>query len=215
MTLALARRLPQRHAALAAGDWVQAEPLITLDGAVCAILGYGGIGQATARLIRALGARIHAVNSSGLAGDDVEFAGTLADLGQVLAAADVVVISLPLTRAMRGLIGARDLALMKPTAIMVNVARGAIVDERALYEHLLANPGFCAGIDAWWHEPGPDAGFRTEFPFLDLPNVLGSPHNSPVVPGVLLEAASMAAQNVRRHLRGEPVSGVMNRDDYL
>jgi len=215
MTLALARRLPQRHAALAAGEFNQSEPLITLDGAVCAILGYGGIGRATAALLRPFGARIHAVNTTGGTGDPVEFAGTLADLDQVLAAADVLVISLPLTRTTRGLIGARELALMKPDAILVNVARGAIVDERALYEHLRARPRFCAGIDAWWHEPRGGASFRTDFPFFDLPNLLGSPHNSGIVPGVLLSAAGKAAENVRRYLRGEAVTGVMRREDYL
>lgn len=215
LTLALARRLPQRHVALARGEFNQAAPLATLDGATCAILGFGGIGTATAALMRPFGARIHAINSSGRTSEPVEFAGTLADLDQVLAAADVLVISLPLTNRTRGLIGARELALMKPTAILVNVARGAIVDERALYQHLIANPQFSAGIDAWWQEPTRDSPFRTGYRFFDLPNLIGSPHNSGVVPGVLVAAAGKAAENVRRFLRGEPATGVMRRDDYL
>ena len=215
MTLALAKRLPQRHAALARGEFDQSDPVLTLDGAVCAILGFGGIGTATAAHMRAFGARIHAVNTSGRTSEPVDFVGTLADLDQVLATADVLVISLPLTRRTRGLIGARQLALMKPAAILVNVARGAIIDEQALYQHLLANPEFCAGIDAWWHEPRSGSRFRTDFPFFDLPNVLGSPHNSGIVPGVLISAAARAAENVRRYLRGEPVTGVMRREDYL
>ncbi len=215
MTLALARRLPQRHAALAAGRWEQEEPLLTLDGAVCAVLGYGGIGKATARLMRALGASIWAVNSTGMVDEPAAFAGTLASLDRVLAAADVLVISLPLTRTTRGLIGARELALMKPEAILVNVARGGIIDERALYEHLRSHPGFGAGLDVWWHEPGRGAPFRTEHPFLELPNVIGSPHNSGTVPGVMQAAARMAAGNVLRHLRGEPVRGLVRREDYL
>ncbi len=215
MTLALARRLPQRQAAMAAGDFDQQHPLHTLDGAVCAILGFGGIGKATADLMRAFGARIYAVNSSGHTEEPTEFTGTVADLDRVLAAADVTVISLPLTLATRGLIGARELALMKPDAILVNVARGAIVDERALYEHLSANPEFCAGIDAWWHEPGPHSGFRIDYPFLSMPNVIGSPHNSGIVAGVLQTAARMAAENVRRYLRGEPLTGLVRRADYV
>ncbi len=215
MTLALAKRLPQRHAALARGEFDQSDPVLTLDGAVCAILGYGGIGTATAALMRAFGARIHAVNTSGRTSEPVEFIGTLADLDEVLAAADVLVVSLPLTRRTRGLIGARQLALMKPAAIVVNVARGAIIDEQALYQHLLASPEFGAGIDAWWHEPRSGSGFRTDYPFFDLPNLLGSPHNSGIVPGVLHSAAARAAENVRRYLRGGPVTGVMSRADYL
>ncbi len=215
MTLALARRLPQRHASLAGGQWKQREPLRTLNGAVCVILGYGGIGAAAARLMRAFGARIYAVNTSGTTADDVEFAGTLACLDQVLPAADVLVVSVPLTKATRGLIGAGELALMKPDAIIVNVARGAIIDEHALYEHLARNPGFGAGIDAWWHEPRRDAGFSTGDPFFTLPNVIGSPHNSCFVPGIIPQAARRAAENVRRYFRGEPVTGVMHREDYL
>lgn len=214
MALALARRLPQRHAALAAGNFNRRERLITLDGSVCAILGYGGIGAATAALMRALGARIYAINSTGQSPDPVDFAGTLADLDQVLTAADVLVIALPLTNKTRNLIGARELSLMKPTAILVNVARGAIINEHALYEHLRQNPQFMAGIDAWWHEPGLSGTFRTDYPFFGLPNVLGSPHNSSIVPGVLTGAVRKAAENVRRHLRGEPVTGVMRREDY-
>jgi phosphoglycerate dehydrogenase-like enzyme len=215
MTLALAKRLPQRHAALARGEWRQSEPLLTLRGAVCGILGFGGIGIAAARLMRPFGARIHAVNSSGRTSEDVEFAGTLADLDRVLAAADVLLVALPLTKSTRGLIGARELALMKPAAILVNVARGAIIEEQALYEHLAANPGFGAGIDAWWHEPRGGAPFHAGYPFFDLPNLIGSPHNSGIVPGVLLAAAGKAAENARRYLRGGHVTGVMRREDYL
>jgi phosphoglycerate dehydrogenase-like enzyme len=214
MALALARRLPQRQAAMARGEFDQDHLLHTLDGAVCTILGFGGIGTATARLMRAFGAHIYAVNSSGHSAEPTDFTGTLADLDHVLAAADVVVISLPLTRATRGLIGPRELGLMKPDAILVNVARAAIVDERALYEHLRDNPEFCAGIDTWWHEPGPHSGFHTDYPFLSLPNVIGSPHNSGIVAGVLQTAARMAAENVRRYLHGEPFTGLVRREDY-
>src|SRR5580704_8450995 len=150
MTLSLAKHLQIEHAALARGQFDRPAPSRTLHGAVCGILGFGGIGQATARLMRAFGARVHAVNSSGRTTEPVDFIGTLADLDQVLAAADVLVIALPLVNATRGLIGARELGLMKPAAILVNVGRAAIVDERALYEHLRSQPDFCAGIDAWW-----------------------------------------------------------------
>jgi phosphoglycerate dehydrogenase-like enzyme len=216
MVLSLAKRLPQRHAALAAGRFGNRGFSLTLDGAVCAILGFGGTGAATAALMRAFGARIHAVNRTGtVPPGTADWAGTLADLDTALAAADVCVICLPLTHATRGLIGARELALMKPAAIVVNVARGAIVDEAALYEHLRAHPDFCAGIDAWWDEPAPGGHFSPRYPFLSLPNVIGSPHNSGVVAGTLLHAARMAAENVRRYLRGEPVTGVVQRGEYL
>ncbi len=215
MTLSLAKRLPQRHAALAAGQFDKWAPSLVLEGAICGILGLGGIGIATARLMTAFGARIYAVNRSGRSSEPVEFLGTLADLDQVLAVADVLLISLPLTRATKGLIGARELALMRPTAILVNVARGAIVDQSALYEHLRTHPQFSAGIDTWWHEPDGEAQFRTDYPFFNLPNLIGSPHNSSIVPGTMLSAAHLAAENVRRYLRGEAVTGVVRRADYV
>ena len=215
VTLALARRLPQRHAEMARGEFGMWKPVLTLDGAVCVILGFGGIGKATARMMRAFGARIHAVNTSGASSEPTDFIGTLADLDQVLAGADVLVVALPLTRSTRGLIGARELALMKPEAILVNVGRAAIVQEQALYEHLRDHPDFCAGLDAWWHEPGPGSAFSTEYPFFDLPNMIGSPHNSGVTDGALQVGVRMAAENVRRFLRGEAVIGVVRREEYL
>jgi phosphoglycerate dehydrogenase-like enzyme len=215
MTLSLAKHLPQRHAALAVGRYDKWLPSLVLNGSVCGILGFGGVGTATARLMTAFGARVHAVNRTGRTSEPVEFVGTLADLDRVLAAADVLVISLPLTLATRGLLGRRELSLMKPSAILVNVARGAIIDQRALYEHLSAHPQFSAGIDTWWDEPAGEGPFRADYPFFDLPNVLGSPHNSSIVPGTMLEAARLAAQNVRRYLRGEAVTGLIRRADYV
>src|SRR5215469_4182599 len=215
MTLSLAKHLPQRHAALAVGRYDKWLPSLILDGAICAILGFGGVGTATARLMRAFGARIHAVNRTGRTSEPAEFVGTLADLDQVLAAADVLVVSLPLTLATRGLLGRRELALMKPAAILVNVARGPIIDQGALYEHLRTHSQFGAGIDTWWEEPAGDGAFRTDYPFFDLPNLVGSPHNSSIVAGAMLSAARLAAENVVRYLGGEPVRGVVSRADYV
>jgi len=215
MALGLLKRLPQGHAKLAAGVWDQSASSQWVRGAVCGILGFGGIGKATARLMRAVGVRVHAVNTSGRTDEPVEFVGTLDDLDVVLSAADVLVIALPLTRRTRGLLGARELGLMKPTAVLVNVARAAILDEAALYEHLRAHPEFSAGIDAWWVEPFGSGEFRVDHPFFDLPNVLGSPHNSALVPGIVEEATRRAATNVLRFLRGEPVTGIVLAEDYV
>src|SRR5712691_5147507 len=134
MALALAKRLPQQHAKLARGEFDQDTLTRAIRGSVVGIVGFGGIGQACATLFEALGAGIHAVNRSGRTDRPVEFVGTLADLDLVLGAADVLVLSIPLTRETRGLIGRRELDRMKRDAILVNVARGAIVDEAALYE---------------------------------------------------------------------------------
>jgi phosphoglycerate dehydrogenase-like enzyme len=214
MTLALAKNLLREHQNLARGEFYQAKLNRVLRGAACGILGLGGVGKASARLMRGLGMRILAVNTSGTTGEPVEFIGTLADLRRVLSSSDVVVVALPLTRATRGLIGGRELGWMKPDAILVNVARGEIIDEAALHAHLAGHPDFKAGIDAWWVEPFTHGEFRTRFPFLAMPNVLGSPHNSAMAPGASDEGARRAAENVKRYLAGGQLTGVVRREDY-
>ncbi len=215
MTLALAKRLLVENQKLRNGEFDQFTPNRLLAGMTAGILGFGGIGRATARLMRAFGMSIFAINSSGTSPEPTDFLGTLHDLEHVLRQSDVVVISLPLTSATRGLIGKQQLAWMKQDAILANVARGAIIDEEALYTHVKSHPTFLVGIDAWWTEPFLHGTFRMEYPFLDLPNVLGSPHNSAVVSHALVDAARQAAENVKRFLRGEKVTGIARREDYL
>jgi phosphoglycerate dehydrogenase-like enzyme len=215
MTLALAKRLLVENQKLRNGEFDQFTPNRMLSGKTAGILGYGGIGRATARLMRAFGMRIYAINTSGTSPEPADFLGTLRELERVLSESDAVVISLPLTRTTRGLIGKQELEWMKPDAILVNVARGAILDEDALYTHVKSHSSFLLGIDAWWTEPFLHEHFRMEYPFLELPNVLGSPHNSGVVPGVLVDATRRAAENVKRFLKGDQVVGMTRREDYL
>lgn len=214
LTLALAKHLVPNNAALARGEYNHHAPNRDIRGATVGILGFGGIGQASARLFRAFGARVCAVGRSAPAAGLADQTGTLADLDMVLAAADIVVIALPLTRATSGLIGRRELSLMKPDAILINVARAPIVDEDALYEHLLRNPSFSAGLDVWWQEPRGTGPFAPRHPFPDLPNVLGSPHDSALTAGSRAAPARHAAENVARYLRGEPARHVVDRSEY-
>ena len=215
MTLALAKRLLVENQKLKNGEFDQFTPNRALAGMTAGIIGFGGIGRATARLMRAFGMRIYAINTSGTSSEPTDFLGTLRDLERVLRASDVVVISLPLTKVTRGLIGKEELAWMKSDAILVNVARGALLDEEALFIHVKNHPNFLLGIDAWWTEPFLHGSFRMEYPFLELPNVLGSPHNSAVVPNILVDATRQAAENIKHFLKGEHVQGIVRREDYL
>lgn len=215
MTLALSKNLREGHRKLVAGQFDQFGMNRFLRGSTCAILGFGGIGKATAQLMKAFGVKILAVNTSGRTDEDVDFIGTTKDLEDVLGRADIVVVSMPLSRSTKGLIGARELTWMKPDAILVNVARGEIIDEGAFYAHLQSHPTFKAGIDAWWVEPFRHGRFEMHHPFLDLPNVLGSPHNSGMVPEAMAQATKEAAENIKHYIMGEKVKGVFSREEYL
>ncbi len=215
MTLALAKRLLPGHAELRQGILDQRTPSHTLRGSTVGIVGYGGIGQAVAAVFRPFGCSILAINRGGPITDPVGFHGTLDDVGEVFSRSDIVVLSAALTPRTRGLIGARELEQLRGESIFINVARAALVDEDALYEHLAAHPGILCGIDVWWEEPFRGQPFRMRRPFLDLPNVLGSPHNSGVTKGALFAGLDRACQNVARFLRGEPLQGVLRREDLF
>ncbi|ANX02995.1 2-hydroxyacid dehydrogenase [Immundisolibacter cernigliae] len=210
MALALSKKLLYNHHRMQQGVFDQLSDTGTLRGKTAAIIGFGGIGQATAELLRLLDMRILAVNRSGRSDHPADLVGTLDQLETVLRAADVVVICLPLTPGTVGLIGARELGWLKPDAMLINVARGEIVDQKALYDWLVANPQASAGIDAWWVEPFRHGEFRMDYPFLDLPNVIGSPHNSPRAPGGGKISAERACDNIARFLRGEQPHGLLD-----
>jgi phosphoglycerate dehydrogenase-like enzyme len=215
MVLAAAKRLLIEHAALARGEFNQQTRNRTLSGKVCGVLGFGGIGVATARLMRAMGMRIHAINRRGRTDEPTDWIGSVSDLDALLTAADVLIVSTPLTPATKNLIGARELGLMKPDAILVNLARGEVIQEAPLFAHLQAHPGFFACIDAWWVEPIRHGAFRMDHPFLSLPNVIGSPHNSASVPGMTEAALRRAVANIRRALDGETPHYIVTAEERM
>jgi D-isomer specific 2-hydroxyacid dehydrogenase, NAD binding domain len=136
MALAAAKRLILEHENLKLGQFNQFTQNRMLAGGVCGIFGFGGIGAATARLMHGIGMRVHAINRHGRTDERVDWIGTPERLNDLLEAADVLLISAPLTRVTYGLIGAAELGRMKNNAILVNLARGEIVQERPLYDHL-------------------------------------------------------------------------------
>ena len=220
MALAAAKRLFVEHEKLGRGEFNQFTPNRMLLGGTCGILGFGGVGKATARLARAFGMRVLAINKSGESDEPSlkesgGWIGTLRRLDEMLAASDLFVVSIALTPRTVGMIGARELARMKEDAILVNVSRGEIIVEKALYEHLLAHPRFIAGIDAWWVEPVRHRRFEMAYPFLDLPNVIGSPHNS-AGGGVWREVSlRRAVRNCRRALLGEKPLHLLATDERM
>src|SRR5580692_473588 len=124
LALAAAKRLFIEHAKLKHGEFNQGSANRMLRGGVCGILGFGNVGVATARLMRAFGMKIHAINRCGASHEQTDWIATTDLLDEMLRIADVLVISAALTTATEGLIGARELGLMKENAILINVARG-------------------------------------------------------------------------------------------
>lgn len=214
MYLALAKRLAEEDRQLREGSFNQFRPNHRVRGSRCAILGFGGIGRAVARLMMALDVTVDAINRSGTAEADVATVGGPDRLETVLNRCDGLVICAPLTPETRGLIDREKLGWMDEDAMLINVARGEIVDQRALYEHLVDNPSFRAGIDAWWTEPVRHGRFELEYPLLELPNVLGSPHNASMVPDVMEIGLEHALSNLRRCREGNPENVVDRRHGY-
>lgn len=215
MTLCLAKSLLPRHLQLVNGNFNPSGYGKELRGGVCGIIGMGGNGTAIARLMKGVGMQVHGINRSATSSFPLDFIGTAVDMDAVLKRSDVVVLTVPLTRQTHNLIGRHELQLMKPDAILINVARGKVVDQQALYNHLRDTPSFGAGIDTWWSEPGDPQGFKLDHPFFELPNLVGSPHNADDVPGAMTAATKIAAQSVRDFLEGKAFRGKVNPTDYV
>lgn len=214
MILSLGKHLQKGHKRLEKGHFDRSLVSTWFRGKTCGFVGYGGIAKAVARLVRPMGMKIIAVNNSGKTDDQVDFIGDMGNLQKILRGSDVMVLALPLTKKSKGLIGKAELSMMKKDAIFINPARGPIIDQKALYEHMKANPDFRVGIDAWWVEPHTHGEFRLDHPFFELDNLLGSPHNTNLVDGIFPIAARLSAENVKAFLEGLPPRGVVDRSDY-
>jgi len=215
LTLALAKKLVPKNKLLQNGKFDRTGFNQEIRGGICGIVGFGGNGRKIARAMQAMDMQIYGINRSGQTDAAVDFIGTVDDLRMVLEASDVVVLATPLTRATRDMIGKKELAWMKEDAILINVGRGDVVNQKALYEHLKSHPEFRAGIDTWWSEPVEPGSFKLEYPFFELPNIIGSPHCADHVPGAMTNATRSALENVKNFLRGHEIRGRLNRQDYL
>mgnify|MGYP000892125348 CR=1 FL=1 len=154
-----------------------------LSGRTLGLVGLGEIGGSVARLAQAMGMRVRAVRRSPDApppeGVELDWSGPTEALHELLGASDVVVVTVPLTEATRGSIDAAALAAMRPDAVLVNVARGPVVDEQALHEALSEGRIGGAGLDVWWRNPrDPDTPPPSHLDFTGLDNVVLTPHQS-------------------------------------
>ena len=202
LMLGLARRLPEHRRSFTnrvVGDPVGSE----LSGKTLGIIGLGATGRALARMARGIGMRVIALRANPEAGSDPDAAwvGGPADLERLLAEADYVSLHLPTTPETRGIMNADRLARMKPTACLVNVGRGDLVDKDALVQALRDRRIRGAGLDVYWQEPPDPAD-----PLLAMDNVVATPHVGGVSEESLARLADRVAAILKEFLTPDAIS---------
>ncbi len=204
--LFFAKDLARMRRSQAQGRWDPFEPEL-LQGRTAGIVGLGDIGRACARLLRCAGMRTLGLRRTAPAANpDVDEVLPPAGLLELLSRADAAVVALPLTPETRGRIGARELAALRSHAVLVNVGRGAVVDEAALVDALRAGRIRGAALDVFQQEPLP-AGH----PFYALDQVLLSPHCADQIAGWREQANAVFLDNLARYLAGQPLLNLVDK----
>jgi phosphoglycerate dehydrogenase-like enzyme len=203
--LAVVKRLPEFWAHQREHRWEKL-PLRELRGLTVGIVGLGDIGTEVARLCRAFGMHVLGLRRRPAPSDLADEVLPPDRLQDLLARSDFVVIAAPLTAETRGMIGRAELAAMKPDAWLINISRGAIVDEEALVEALREGRIGGACLDVFAEEPLPP-----ESPLWDMPNVIITPHNSWSSPHIEEREIALFLENLRRYVAGEPLLNVVDK----
>jgi phosphoglycerate dehydrogenase-like enzyme len=211
--LAFVRNLHLSRDAQLQKRWVQSEllqngpPFRDLAGSTIVIVGFGRIGTAIARRAHALGLHVIAVRKHPAATlEPAHEQWGIERLGEALARADWVVLATPLTPVTKHLIGAAELKRMRPEGVILNLGRGALIDEPALIVALREKRIAGAGLDVTAEEPLPEAS-----PLWAMPNVILTPHTSGLGPRHWERAVDQFAGNLRRYLAGEPLENVVDK----
>ncbi|MDR7078915.1 glyoxylate reductase [Neobacillus niacini] len=209
LLMATARRLVESSDYLRAGKWQTWSPMqLTgqdIYGATLGIFGLGRIGEAVVKRARGFDMKIYYHNRSRKLNAEEELGIEYVDKNRLLRESDFVCVLTPYTTETRNYIGAAELSLMKPTAVLINTARGGIVDEEALYQALKNGELWGAGLDVYEEEP-----VRTDHPLLSLPNVVALPHIGSASKNTRLKMALLAAENLLDGLRGEIPKNLVN-----
>lgn len=213
MLLHFARGLDLAAAAQARRAWDKAPfvgadtPVRELAGSTLGILGLGGIGRAVARRGLALGMRVAGMRRHpGPGPEGVEMLAGAGALEALLERSDFLVVATPLTPETRGMVGEAELARMRPGAVLVNVARGEVVDEEALARALAAGWLRGAGLDVFATEPLPPSS-----PLWGLPNALLTPHISGISHSFWRRQTALVTENLGRYLGGKPLLNAVDK----
>ena len=203
LMLAVARKIPAIDRDMHAGKWPR-EMLTQLLGKTLGVFGMGTIGSRVAALGRAIGMDVLAWSARGDEGRIRAAGARAATKEDILRLADVVSLHVRLAEDTRGFIGRKELAAMKPSAILVNTGRGALVERDALIVALREGKIQGAGLDVFHQEP-----LAPDDPILTLPNVVCSPHNAGQTPEVVRDGLLRAVANVEHFLAGKPTDVVV------
>ena len=194
-------------------SWVEGgAPHGEIRGSTLGIVGYGRVGREVARRAVPFGCRILAANRSPRPAEDgVERVYPLAELDRMLSECDTVALCTALGPETTGLIDAGRLALMKPGAFLINIARGQVADEDALFAALRERRIAGAALDVWWQYPNAAEPNRrgSRHPFHELPNVIVTPHNSGWTSGMVRRRWDEIADNIGRFVRGEKLVNIV------
>ena len=218
-TVLLRRGILRQDAALRRGEWAspahnRAEPWVSgLAGATVGFVGFGHIGSRTWELFKAFGARGVTVTRRGdvdATAQGLEWSKTVSDIDSLLEIADIVVVCAPLAPETTGMIGASELGKMRSSATLVNVGRGPLVDEKALYIALADKSIGGAVIDVWYdYPPSGNTGAPSALPFHELDNILMTPHSSGLTRQTFDGRTADVAANINRLAAGEPLQSVV------
>lgn len=194
LLLAAARRIPQMDAAVRRGEWPRGHST-DLRGRVCGVIGLGAIGREFARLASAIGMRVIAWTPHPRTFAGVE----LVELEDLYRASDVISLHLRLSEQTRGFVGTKQFEWMKPGVILVNTARGGMVDEDALREALASGRVRAAALDVFATEPLP-----ADHAWAEMPNVVLTPHCAGISPDVMEAGLRLAVENIWAFMEGRP-----------
>jgi len=199
LILAVARQLPQEVASFRSGGWQVAVGL-DLHGKTLGLLGLGSTGSATARIAHAFGMKTIAWSQNMTEEGAAKLGVRYVSKEELIASSDILSIHVRLSERTRGMIGAAELASMKPSAFLINTARGPIVDEAALVEALRRKTIAGAGVDVYGKEPLP-----ADHPFRSLTNLVATAHVGYVTEGSYDLYYGESVENIRSWIEGRPI----------
>ena len=187
--------------------------LMILEGKTLGIIGYGNIGQSVVPYAQSFGMHIHAFGRRKMPKQkNVKFYSGKRGLERILRECDALILSIPLTKLTRNMIGTEELLKMKESAILVNIARGDLVDMKELYDHLASHQDFTYATDVLWFKGGSE-NYLPELPFFALPNFVVTPHlaGGPLTGGHI----QYVIENLLRYFKREKLRNLVERSDYV